>query len=389
MNNFHRRLTQDPPDPNFWTLCSRLAPSVRLSLISEGVKRIRPTLLRRGFNYILMKGNPIMSPQRDQYAANQNDATGRSGSLPDIKSKQAGRVRNLRVVIPLLLIIMGLITAFSFYLINKRDFISTDDAIIDANRVSVSARFLGRIQFLMADEGDSVHAGQNLVKLEDSDLLAQEAQSRASVQLARENITLSTVNLKRAEMDYARASAQYRDGVISKERFEHGQSEYEAAGAGAKIAAAQARTAEAQLGIIDTQLKNTAITSPMDGVISKRWVMPGDVVQAGQAIFSIYDLKNIWITANVEETKIDRLHVGHSVIIKVYAYPHQEFTGKVIQIGSNTASQFSLIPPNNASGNYTKITQRVPVKISIENHPGSGTVRLLPGMSVNIKVKVR
>jgi membrane fusion protein (multidrug efflux system) len=342
-----------------------------------------------GFIYFLMKGNPIMSPQRDQSTTGHNNTTNRSENHSNINSNQVSQTRNLRVFIPLLVIIMALITGFSFYYINKRDFISTDDAIIDANRVSISAKLLGRIHDLMADEGDSVHAGQNLVKIDDSDLLAQEAQARASILLARENITLSQVNLKRADMDYARALAQYRDGVISKEKFEHVQSEYEGADARTKIAAAQARTAEAQLGIIETHLKNTTITSPMDGVVSKRWVMPGDVVQPGQAIFSIYDLKNIWVTANVEETRLDRLQIGNSVVIKVYAYPHQEFTGKVIQIGSNTAAQFSLIPPNNAAGNYTKITQRVPVKISIAYRPSSGSVRLLPGMSVNIKVKVR
>jgi membrane fusion protein (multidrug efflux system) len=341
-----------------------------------------------GFIYFQMKGNPIMPSQLDQSTTGQNNTTNRSENYSNTNTN-AGQTRNLRVFIPLVVIIMGLITGFSFYYINKRNFISTDDAIIDANRVSISTKLLGRIHDLMADEGDSVHAGQNLVKIEESDLLAQEAQARASILLARENVTLSQVNLKRADTDYARALAQYRDGVISKERFEHVQSEYEAADARTKIAAAQARTAEAQLGIIETQLKNTTITSPMDGVVSKRWVMPGDVVQPGQAIFSIYDLKNIWVTANVEETRLDRLQVGHSVVMKVYAYPHQEFSGKVIQIGSNTAAQFSLIPPNNAAGNYTKITQRVPVKISIAYRPSSGSVRLLPGMSVNIKVKVR
>ena len=311
-----------------------------------------------------------------------------SGNQENVKAKRAGRSRILRVFIPLLVIIIVIITVFLFYIIKKHDFVSTDDAYIDANRVSISSKMLGRIRDLTADEGDSVYTGQTLVKLDDSDLLAQETQARASVQLARENITLTRVNLKRAETDYARASAQYRDGVISEEQFEHVQSEYEAASARTKIAMAQVRAAEAQLGIIETQLNNTAISAPMDGMISKRWVMPGDVVQAGQAIFSIYDLKNIWVTANIEETQMDRFQVGYPVTMKVYAYSHQEFTGKIIQIGSNTAAQFSLIPPNNAAGNYTKITQRVPVKISIENHSGSDTAQLLPGMSVYIKVKV-
>lgn len=109
---------------------------------------------------------------------------------------------------------------------------------------------------------------------------------------------------------------------------------------------------------------------PMNGVVSKRWVMEGDVVQPGQAIFSIFDLQHVWITANLEETRVAALYEDCPVNIKVDAYPHQEFSGKVIRLGSNTAAQFSLIPPNNASGNFTKITQRVPVKISIDQPAG-------------------
>ena len=129
----------------------------------------------------------------------------------------------------------------------------------------------------------------------------------------------------------------------------------------------------------------------MNGVVSKRWALVGDVVQPGQPVFSIYDVKNIWVTANLEETSLAALQSNNIVEITVDSYPDEKFSGKVFQIGSNTASQFSLIPPNNASGNFTKITQRVPVKISIERNAGANPHRridLLPGMSVEIKVKV-
>ncbi len=109
-------------------------------------------------------------------------------------------------------------------------------------------------------------------------------------------------------------------------------------------------------------------------------------------MFTLYDLKNIWVTANLEETSISVLRSTDKVEISVDAYPEQKFTGRVFQIGSNTASQFSLIPPNNASGNFTKVTQRVPVKISIQPvaaQPGTATPQLLPGMSVEVKVKVK
>ena len=115
--------------------------------------------------------------------------------------------------------------------------------------------------------------------------------------------------------------------------------------------------------------------------------MKGDVVQPGQPIFSVYDNTDLWVTANYEETKISRISLGDSVAISVDAFPDNQFYGKVIQLGTNTASQFSLIPPNNASGNFTKVTQRVPVKISIEQVNSSDKVTLLPGMSVEVDIK--
>jgi membrane fusion protein (multidrug efflux system) len=243
----------------------------------------------------------------------------------------------------------------------------------------------------MVDEGDTVLQGQVLVYLDDSDLRAEEAQAKASFALAQENVLLAKVNLDKARDDFVRASTQFKQNIIPKEQFDHAGSEYEASKARSGIAGAQAKAARAQLGIIETQLKNTIITSPMNGVVSKRWVLVGDVVQPGQPIFSVYDLKNIWVTANLEETSLAALRSSDKVDISVDSYPDLTFTGKVFQIGSNTASQFSLIPPNNASGNFTKITQRVPVKISISRSGGDPRqkVDLLPGMSVEVKVRVR
>jgi membrane fusion protein, multidrug efflux system len=300
--------------------------------------------------------------------------------------------RNFKIIVPMLLVMIAVSAAAWFYFLNKRDYITTDDAAIDGNRSSISAKILGRIDQLTVDEGDTVKQGQLLVRLDESDLRAQETQADASLALARENIVLAKVSLERAQADFERASAQFRDNVIPKEQFDHTQSEVEAAKARHGIAVAQARSAEAQLGIVRTQLRNATILSPMDGVISKRWALAGDVVQPGQAILSVSDLSALWVTANLEESRLGSIHLNDRVSIHVDAYPRQEFSGTVIQMGSNTASQFSLIPPNNASGNFTKITQRVPIKISIELPAGEDVrkeIRLLPGMSVEIKVKVR
>ena len=300
--------------------------------------------------------------------------------------------RNFKLVIPLFIIIVGGAIAAFYWYMGTREYISTDDAFIDANRVAVSTKILGRIDTLTVSEGDTVHAGQVLVRLDDIDLRAQLNQARSSLALSAENILLANVNLDKAQMDFKRAAAQLKDNIITKEQYDHAQSELESSKARYSIAVAQSNTARAQIGIIETQLRNTVISSPMDGVVSKRWALPGDVVSPGQPVFTVYDLQNIWVTANLEETSIGILRSADKVEMIVDAYPQIKFVGRVFQIGTNTASQFSLIPPNNASGNFTKVTQRVPVKISIQPIAGqkdSSAVQLLPGMSVEVKVKVK
>jgi membrane fusion protein (multidrug efflux system) len=300
--------------------------------------------------------------------------------------------KNFKLVIPLFIAILGIAAVAYYWYMGTREYVSTDDAYIDANRVAISPRILGRIDTLTVEEGDTVRTGQVLVRLDDIDLRAQQAQARTSLALAQENIALANVSLDRAQTDYKRAVAQIKDNVITKEQYDHAQSELESSMAHSRIAIAQANTAKAQLAVVETQLKNTVIVSPMSGVVSKRWALAGDVVSPGQPIFTVYDLINIWVTANLEETSISVLRSADNVEISVDAYPDQKFSGRVFQIGSNTASQFSLIPPNNASGNFTKVTQRVPVKISIQQSASQGNkppVQLLPGMSVEVKVKVK
>jgi membrane fusion protein (multidrug efflux system) len=302
--------------------------------------------------------------------------------------------RKKRIIIPALIILLAALAGIYYY-IGQLGYVSTDDAFIDGNKLSVSSKILGRITKLTVDEGDSVKQGQLLVKLDASDLKARENQAMATLNLARESISLANVNLAKSQDDFNRAEQQYKDKVIPKEQYDHAQKALEAAKAELNIDKTKIGTSQAQLDVIKTDLLNTSIYSPMDGVVGKRWVLTGDVVQPGQPIFTIFDLNNIWVTADLEETKLSSIKIGDRAEISVDAYSHQNFAGKVFQIGSNTASQFSLIPPANASGNFTKVTQRVPVKISIEPVKANGqpdpidNIKLLPGMSVEIRVKVK
>jgi membrane fusion protein, multidrug efflux system len=307
-----------------------------------------------------------------------------------LNSSQSKWYRKKSIVIPILLLILGAAAITAYWYLELRGFISTDDAYIDGDRVSLSAKMLGRIAQLAVDEGDTVQPGQRLVQLDDADLRAQEAQAQANLDYARQNVNLATVNLQRAQDDFQRAAVQIKDHIIPQEQYDHAQKALEVARAQHGIVLAQVQTANAQLRMVQTQLENTHITAPFAGVVARRWVIAGDVVQPGQPIYTIYDVNNIWVTANFEETKIFSIHPGDPVEISVDAYSGQTVNGKVILIGAAAASQFSLIPPNTASGNFTKVTQRVPVKISITNRSiinGKDPALLLPGMSVEVKVR--
>lgn len=299
--------------------------------------------------------------------------------------------RKKRVLIPLLIVlILAVIAGWNWYA-NVRDYVSTDDAYIDADRASISSDMPGRIVHLAVHEGDTVKRGQVLVVLDDSNLQAQEEQAKAGLVNAEQGVALSKINLERAREDFQRAEEQFKGKVISKEQFDHAQKTYDAARADYAISLSKVGTSKAQLGVVQTQRQHTTISAPLEGVAAKKWVLEGDVVQPGQPIYSVYDTKELWVTANVEENKLGRIRKNAFVEIAVDAYHGKSFHGKVLQLGGYTAAEFSLIPPNNASGNFTKVTQRVPMKISIENSsPGEHSATpLLPGMSVEVKIRVR
>ncbi|MEJ2053592.1 MAG: HlyD family secretion protein, partial [Calditrichaceae bacterium] len=285
------------------------------------------------------------------------------------------------------------VAAAVYWYVEQLGYVSTDDAFIDSDKLTVSAKMLGRIINLTVDEGDAVGSGQLLVQLDSTDLKAQENQAGAMLDLARESINLAKVKLAGAREDYNRAKQQFKDKVIPREQYDHAQKALEAAKAEMNIDKIKIKTAEAQLNVIRTQLLNTSVFATMDGVIGRRWVLKGDVVQPGQPIYTMFNLDNVWVTANLEETKLSGIHNGDKTEISVDAYPDQKFSGEVFNVGANTASEFALIPPSNASGNFTKVTQRVPVKISIRPVDANGkpdpadNIRLLPGMSVEIKVR--
>jgi len=332
-------------------------------------------------------------------------------------TKVSKKKNKFRVYIPLFSIIIIVIIIGWLWYRDYSKYISTDDAYIESDNVSVSSKILGRITTEFADEGDSVKKGMLLALLDSTDLVAQrnqaialknqaittKSQTEASYQFDQENIKILQVNLDKTKEDFERAKNQYQGNIISKESYDHSAKALETATAQlnasitaltvskAKIesSASAVKTADAQVALIETQLKNTKLYAPMDGIVAKRWLLPGDIATSGQSIFTLTNNEKYWVIVYLEETKISKIHIGQKVLFKIDAFSGVTFSGKIFSTGSNTASQFSLIPPNNASGNFTKVTQRVPIKISItdaENGAPITSFKFLAGMSAEVKI---
>lgn len=290
------------------------------------------------------------------------------------------------IILVLVLLVGGLGAGYWYF--KLRGVVSTDDAYIDGNRATVTTRVLGRITTLGTDEGDTVQAGQLLIQLDTADLHAHLAQAGAQLDLARKSVTLAEVTQKRAQDDADRAAVQIKGHAIPQEQYDHARAALESAEAEHAIALAKVAAARTAVDVIQQEIEDTRVVAPFRGVVARRWLLPGDVVQPGQPVFTIYDFEHTWVTAVFEETKLRYLPIGTVVDMSIDAYPNRTFSGKVILIGAAAASQFSLIPPANASGNFTKVTQRVPVRIAIDpGSEGADPVRLLPGMSVVVTVR--
>ena len=325
--------------------------------------------------------------------------------------------KNNKVYIPLILVIALVLGGIVYWYIDYSKYIKTDDAHVEADNVAISSKMMGRISEEFIKEGDSVKQGQLLVVLDSLDLAAQKnqaiasklqaeasiAQAEAKYQYDLTNNKVSEISLSKAQEDFARAKTQLKGDVITQEQYDHAvktletaQAQLDASRSQAKVSNAQIKStqaavasAEAQINVIQSLLNNTKLYAPSDGVVGKRWLLPGDIAQPGQSIFTIINDRNLWISIYLEETKLDKLHKGQSTIFTLDTYPDATFTGKIINIGSNTAAQFSLIPASNASGNFTKVTQRVQLKISIDGMTEGKKLSdypVLSGMSAVVKI---
>jgi len=324
---------------------------------------------------------------------------------------------NKKVYIPLILVIVLVLGGAINWYIDYSKYIKTDDAHVESDFVSVSPKIQGRISQVYAAEGDMVKEGQLIARLDSIDLSAQKnqavagklmaeaaiEQAKAKYQFDLKNNRVLEILTDKALDDFGRSENQFKGGVITQEQYDHAhkaletaQAQLEAAHFQAKVSDSQIKSsraakesAETQINVFTTQINNTKLYAPCTGVLGKRWLLPGDIVQPGQSIFTIVNNSKLWITVFLEETKLGDIYPGQPALFTLDTYPDVTFKGKIFTIGSNTASQFSLIPANNASGNFTKVTQRVQIKISIdgtENGNNLSDYHILSGLSAVVKI---
>ncbi|MEO5682905.1 MAG: HlyD family secretion protein [Chitinophagaceae bacterium] len=344
--------------------------------------------------------------------------------VPAVKKKSPLRF----IIIGILLVVAGIygFKKISFALAHE----TTDNAQVETQIAPVLPRVAGYVKSIAVNDYDSVKAGQLLVELDDEELQTQLAQMEADYKVAeaditnakaglnnavvslkgnRGTITLNDVKVQQAQDDYNRNKNLFADQAITKKQLDDSRYALEQASqqvnnSQSDLGTAQSRIAlsqssiqkvEAQLAvrkaIIDQQnlkISYTKIYAPQAGKIGKRNVSIGQFVQAGSPLFSIVSDSTYWIVGNFKETQIKKFHQGQEADIELDAYPDLTIKGVIESVSDATGAKFSLLPPDNASGNFVKVTQRVPVKINIKDINQYRNI-LRAGLSAYIVVPVK
>jgi len=349
-----------------------------------------------------------------------------------------GNSRRLKLAI-ITFSIVGLIGALTlfFYLRYKSTHITTDNAYVEGSIHVVASKVSGTVSAIHVKDNQYVKKGELLLEIEPSDYevkvkeaeaglnaekeklkeinarieaaIRQLDEAKARYEAQKANLALQKANLSQAELDLKRAEGLFKKEAISKAQYDRAKTAYEVALAQVKAQEELVRQAlsaiEAQSALLKQaeslrplQMANikqkeallesarirhsyTKIYSPSDGYITKKSVEIGNQIREGQPLMAVVPLENVWIVANYKETQLSKVRPGQRVKIKVDTYPGRVFWGRVESIMAGTGAVFSLFPPENATGNYVKVVQRIPVKIILEGNTDPEHI-LRVGMSV-------
>lgn len=322
---------------------------------------------------------------------------------------------------------------------------STDNAQLDANIIPVRTSITGYVKEVLFEDNQEVKKGQLLVIIDDTEYKTKVAQAEAALENAKANLnavksnamasnqsasaamfttetTQESINsakarLNKAKEDNKRTKNMFAAKAATQSELDNSNAELEVAqatydsalkqlkvsqsqSAGVRsqalgqvslisLAEALIRQREAELQLAITQLDYATIEAPCDGIVSKRSIEVGQYVSTGQSVCSAIDNTSLWVSANFKETQLENMRIGQPVEIKIDAYPHIKLTGKLNSFVGATGAKFSLLPPDNATGNFVKIVQRVPVKITIDHLTKEELKILFPGLSAYVSVKVK
>jgi membrane fusion protein, multidrug efflux system len=356
--------------------------------------------------------------------------------IPASGEADAGRrwARLLPLVVGGTLVIAGATWGGKRYAYSLHHVVS-DNAQVEAHITAVSPKVQAFVARMLVDNDQSVRAGDTLVVLDDRDLRvrlqqaeadlasaeaaagsAQRAgQARAQLATSRAQAAGAAATAEAAEAAFTKAASdleRYRglaaQRIVSAQQLDAAQAAYDAAQASLAAAREQVRAAGSQVTASDAavsgatarllsaraaveqmrlQVSYAVITAPVSGTIAKRSAEPGSLVQVGQHLLSIVP-DDMWVTANLKETELADVHTGDAVEFTIDAYGDHAFGGRVMSLSPATGARFALLPPDNATGNFTKVVQRVPVRIAV-THGADTDHPLRPGMSAEVAVEVR
>jgi len=345
------------------------------------------------------------------------------------------------------IVLLAGVAALGHWLVNRWSHVYVDDARIAATVVTVGSEAAGRVTAIPVIGGDRVSRGDLLVRLESrqAELLLQEtdaeiarivaeqaelraqqsmvanrtesrlAAARAQLEAAQAEQRAVAAEMETARNDYARLGSLQQRGMVSAQGFEAGRSRFLTlqqqelrAGAGIRAARASVAVVEAEaaeiavlerrMGVLEAQksamaarraqqavdLERREIRAAFDAVIDATFVDAGEYVSPGTRLLMYHDPGTVWVDANVKETDFRKLQIGARATVTVDAYPGRAFKGEVVRLGEAATSQFALLPSPNPSGNFTKVTQRLPVRIAI----AQDAALLRPGMMVEVEIDV-
>lgn len=325
--------------------------------------------------------------------------------------RRGGKARLLVALLLLLLLLGGGMVARAYL---ARGEVDTDDAQVEADVVALSARVAGPVAEMLVADNSHVEKGQPLLRLDEADYQVKVRQAEAEVQIARAQVvasqaqagaaqaglTRSEAEEEKARLDLDRAEALHQADAIAAQSYDAtriqsrsaaagsgaGRAQYAAALAAIDLAKARVQAAQATLDLAKLQRSYALVRAPESGTVSRLGARVGQFVQPGQNLGELVP-DHTYVMANFKETQTGGLHVGQPVDISIDAYPGRVLQGTVESISGGTGARFSLLPPDNASGNFVKVVERLPVRVAFKDPPGDLPLRA--GLSAAVTAHTR